>query len=201
MAHDTRERIMDAAMRLFGERGVAGTPVTSIEAAAGLSAGSGSFYRHFKDKSELLTALIEREMTRVKKDPSAQLRTGPGGPPAEALARQLLADMDFLRGMLPLIAILMWERGSERVTAPRVRELLLERSVELGVLDLLWQSPTPTVSDDPAAAATVMLSAMIGYFLTVEFFGEPPAGVDAERFTTTLARLLTAPGPGVDPAP
>ncbi|MDI2130014.1 hypothetical protein [Yinghuangia seranimata] len=45
--------------------------------------------------------------------------------------------------------------------------------------------------DDPEAAATVMMAAMVGYFLASEYFGRGPADVDADRFTTTLARLLT----------
>src|SRR4051812_40543251 len=62
---NTRERIMAVALDLFAERGVQGTPVTAIEAAAGLSPGSGSFYRHFRDRAELLTAVVEQEIARV----------------------------------------------------------------------------------------------------------------------------------------
>jgi hypothetical protein len=38
-----------------------------------------------------------------------------------------------------------------------------------------------------------MMSAVVGYFLTVEYFGQPPAGVGAEQFTGMLARLLIEP--------
>jgi AcrR family transcriptional regulator len=55
----TRERILDAAWRLFLRQGFAGTTVTQIEAAASLAAGSGSFYRHFRSKEELLLAAAE----------------------------------------------------------------------------------------------------------------------------------------------
>jgi AcrR family transcriptional regulator len=60
---------MDVALKLFVAQGVAATPVTAIEAAAGLSAGSGSFYRHFKDRNALLAAVVDRELIRVRKDP------------------------------------------------------------------------------------------------------------------------------------
>jgi len=115
MGSHTRERIMEAALQLFAEQGVAATPITAIEAAAGLSPGSGSFYRHFKDKGQLLSAVVQREIIRVKKDPAAQVTHAPADMPAdEALAIQLLADFDFLRDLLPLMAILMWERGRDR---------------------------------------------------------------------------------------
>ncbi|MFC7615580.1 TetR/AcrR family transcriptional regulator [Actinokineospora soli] len=110
MAKGTRERIMDVALALFAESGSAATPVTAIEAAAGLSPGSGSFYRHFKDKAELLAAVVDREISRAVKDPAAQVGADPTAPPTEALARQLLSDLDYLRALEPLIAILLWER-------------------------------------------------------------------------------------------
>ncbi|GAA1690701.1 TetR/AcrR family transcriptional regulator [Fodinicola feengrottensis] len=194
MAAGTRERIIDAALRLFGERGVAATPVTAIEAAAGLASGSGSFYRHFKDKNELLLAVIEREMARVKKN-LPQLADLPRGDDRSAapLAAQLMSDLDFLADLRPMMAILMWERGHPSELSTKVRGAMVERGVELGVADLLVQSRTPAVKDDLEAAATVMMYAMVGYFLATDFFGAAAGGVSAERFTTTLARLMVDP--------
>lgn len=198
MPAHTRERIMDVALQLFAEKGVAAVPITSIEAGAGLSPGSGSFYRHFKDKMELLAAVVDRELVRVTKDPDAQVSQAPSDlPPAEALAIQLRADLDFLHDLLPLIAILMWERDRAPNLARRVQDTMVERGVELGIADLLLKAPMPVVKDDPAAAATVMMSAVVGYFLSNEYFGAPPAGVGPEQFTTMLARLLIEP---VNPA-
>lgn len=184
---------MDVALTLFVEQGPAATPVTAIEAAAGLSPGSGSFYRHFKDKSALLAAVVERELRRVRKNPASRV-AGSDRPNTEVLAGQLLSDLDFLRELLPLIAILFWERGRAPDLAGHIRRVLVDRGVETGIADLFLVNPTPTVTEDPAAAATVMMSAMIGYFLSVEYFGAPPADVTPERFTTTLAKLLTRTG-------
>jgi AcrR family transcriptional regulator len=195
MASHTRERIMDVALQLFAAQGVAATPITAIEAGAGLSPGSGSFYRHFKDKSELLAAVVDREMVRVRKDPEAQVSAAPAGrSPVDALAIQLRADLDFLKELLPLMAILMWERGQQPTLAQRVQETMVERGVDLGIADLLFKAPIAVVKEDPAAAATVMMSAVVGYFLTVEYFGRPPADVSPEQFTRTLARLLIDTG-------
>lgn len=187
---------MDVALQLFAEKGVAATPVTAIEAGAGLSPGSGSFYRHFKDKEELLSAVVDREMIRIKKDPNAQVSAAPSDrPPVEALAVQLRADLDWLQELLPMMAILMWERGRALNLARRVQETMVERGIELGIADLLFRAPAPAVKEDPAAAATVMMAAVVGYFLNVEYFGEPPAGVGPEQFTNMLARLLIDSGP------
>ncbi|MGH3734880.1 MAG: TetR/AcrR family transcriptional regulator [Micromonosporaceae bacterium] len=192
-ARRTRERIMDVALRMFAAQGTAAIPVTAIEKAAGLSAGSGSFYRHFTDKSDLLQAVVERELARVGKPAEAQVShpRQDGRPAAEALAVQLRADLDFLRDLGPLIAILMWERDRAPELTEQIRRTMNDRGVELGIADLLSVTTTDTVRADPAAAATVMQSAMVGYHLANEYFGAAPGDVDPDRFTTTLARLLT----------
>jgi AcrR family transcriptional regulator len=168
MAGGTRERIMDMALQLFVERGVTGTPVTAIEAAAGLSPGSGSFYRHFKDKPALLSAVVEREIALVGNEPA---------PPASGeLAHRLQADLDFLGRLRPLLTILMWERDRAPQVADRVRQVLAGRAAT-GSL--------------PQAEAAVLSSAVFGYFLAVEYFGTPPADAGPAQFTAALARLLT----------
>lgn len=60
----TRERLVTEAMKLFSDKGFEATSVSQIEAAAGLSAGSGALYRHFKSKDALLSAGIDRQLDR-----------------------------------------------------------------------------------------------------------------------------------------
>jgi AcrR family transcriptional regulator len=60
----TRERLVTEAMRLFSEQGYRATSVAQIEAAAGLAAGSGALYHHFKSKELLLEAGIDRQLDR-----------------------------------------------------------------------------------------------------------------------------------------
>jgi AcrR family transcriptional regulator len=62
----TKERIVDAAMQLFSQHGYRGTSVAQIEAAAGLTPGSGGLYHHFRAKEEVLTAGIERHLARLR---------------------------------------------------------------------------------------------------------------------------------------
>lgn len=63
-ATSTRERLVTEAMKLFSSKGFEATSVSQIEAAAGLSAGSGALYRHFKSKDALLAAGIDRQLDR-----------------------------------------------------------------------------------------------------------------------------------------
>lgn len=54
----TREKIIDAAIQLFEERGFERTTSNDIAAAAGVSIGS--FYAYFADKRQLLLFIFER---------------------------------------------------------------------------------------------------------------------------------------------
>jgi len=50
-----------AAMDLFGRQGYHATTIAQIEAAAGLSAGAGGLYRHFKSKRAVLEEGLDRQ--------------------------------------------------------------------------------------------------------------------------------------------
>jgi len=51
-----------AAMDLFGRQGYHATTIAQIEAAAGLSAGAGGLYRHFKSKRAVLEEGLNRQV-------------------------------------------------------------------------------------------------------------------------------------------
>jgi AcrR family transcriptional regulator len=59
----TRERVLDAALVVFAERGVFGGTVEEICEQAGFT--RGAFYSNFEDKEDVLQALIEREHARL----------------------------------------------------------------------------------------------------------------------------------------
>ena len=54
----TRERLIDAAMALFWEKGYANTSMSDLLTAA--KANSGSFYHFFSSKEDLLLAVLDR---------------------------------------------------------------------------------------------------------------------------------------------
>lgn len=57
-ALETRERILDAAVEVFHERGVAQPSLTDIARLAGVT--RGAVYGHFKNKSDVFNALCDR---------------------------------------------------------------------------------------------------------------------------------------------
>ena len=80
----TREQLLDAAERVFRERGVTRTSLAEIAAEAGVT--RGAVYWHFRDKADLFAAMceratlpleqtLERAGTAVHADALAALRT------------------------------------------------------------------------------------------------------------------------------
>lgn len=67
----TRARLMDAAVRVIAERGVNAASVNEIAAVADVA--NGTFYNHFQDKAEIVTAVkygiaaaIDRQMNAAR---------------------------------------------------------------------------------------------------------------------------------------
>jgi AcrR family transcriptional regulator len=88
-SRDTVERILDAAARIFDERGYRGTTTNHVAALAGVSVGS--LYQYFPNKDAILVALAERHLDAVAArflDRLTALRTE--APPAADVVRSLV---------------------------------------------------------------------------------------------------------------
>ena len=58
MANDTKERILETALRMFSQYGYAGTNVRELTAALGLV--KSSLYKHFESKEAIWNALLDQ---------------------------------------------------------------------------------------------------------------------------------------------
>jgi AcrR family transcriptional regulator len=80
-----RARVLDAARRLFAERGPAAVSMEDVARVAGV--GKGTLYRRYRDKAALAVALLDEQERALQEE---LLRgsppLGPGAPPAERLA-------------------------------------------------------------------------------------------------------------------
>ena len=68
-----RQRIIDSAIRMFGERGVDGVGVAAVMADAGFT--HGGFYNHFSSKQDLVQQACSASFARAV----SSLRPGGGG--------------------------------------------------------------------------------------------------------------------------
>jgi AcrR family transcriptional regulator len=190
----TRQRIIDAAMRLFGEQGYAATTIAQIEAAAGLSPGSGSLYRHFPSKQALLAhgvrqqIAVGEELLSFIADPArfASLTLSERlAVVARAGLRRLDQERDLNRLLVRDLARfpdLLAEMAQEEIQ-PVYRAVATWLAEQVG--------PRGPQRDWPALAA-VLVNATSHYWLLGDVFGEHPARIDEDRYVATLAELATA---------
>ena len=65
---NTKDRIMQAALKLFLEQGYQKTSIARIETEAGLVSRAGAFYRHFEGKQALLVEIAKASVSETPED-------------------------------------------------------------------------------------------------------------------------------------
>jgi len=65
---NTKDRIMQAALKLFLEQGFQKTSIARIETEAGLAPRAGAFYRHFDGKQALLVEMAKAYVSETPED-------------------------------------------------------------------------------------------------------------------------------------
>jgi len=128
----SRQRILDAAADIAGERGYEGTSINLVSERSGLPASS--IYWHFKDKDELIAAVIDRSFHQWVEAVGRPLST-PVGADSEKVFRlrlqrtgEALASFpDFLRLGLMLILERRPDEPTARVRFIEVRQFTAAR--------------------------------------------------------------------------
>lgn len=197
MTASTRDRLVDEAMKLFGEQGYRATSVVQIEAAAGLAPGAGGLYHHFRSKELLLEAGIDRHMDRLH-----ALRD----------IRQIFEGLTDLRSELTVLGRYTLELIDEeaqllRIVSSEVRNrpqkladtfsAMIEETYS-GMADwVLRQAPTAD-RDRAEAIATVALNALFAHRTMREFLGVQPLSLDdvslIEEWVEMIAGRIEALG-------
>jgi len=198
-------RVLDAAMRLFGERGYEATSIAQIEEAAGLRPGSGGLYRHFGSKRDVLEQGIEHVLAS-RRDVFETLDVVPVGTTQAEFGTQLRALAE--AGM----ARLDHDRDLSRIMLRDLRELPdLARLVRRQEVDAVTAALAAWLrgwivgqteareSVDIDAVASVVVSAISHYWTMVDATGEAPLEMERARFVdalvTMVERVVAVPGP------
>lgn len=123
----TREKIKEAALKLFIEKGFRNTSIADIERAAGLAPRAGGFYRHFPGKVDLAVEIGETSIIETREE------LGFDGvlPLGDTRAELVLIARGYQRAFerqAPLAAMIAEVQRVERIQAleKRVNEDLLE---------------------------------------------------------------------------
>ena len=185
----TRERLVTEAMRLFSEQGYKATSVAQIEAAAGLAAGSGALYHHFKSKESLLAAGIDRQLDRRRAMHDIRtLFAGLGDLRTELtlLGRYLLTVLDEESQLLQIAARTPTERSARLDDA--YAALVDGLCTELADWLTGW---APNIShDDAATIAAVGVNALLGKRATRTLFHTTGADISDDRYIPEWTAML-----------
>ena len=149
----TRERILDAAERLFAERGFDATPTSSIAESAGVP--KGLLFYYFPTKSDLLRALVSERLDLGPIDASALVE--PGDPVGALL--NLSKALSDIQAESAVLGVIVWR---EQRTHPDVRLKLREyRQQVQGIVERVLRgsllAPTAARALHAAAAAWVAI--------------------------------------------
>ena len=183
----SRERILEAAREIAGERGYDGTSIALVSERSGLPASS--IYWHFEDKDELIAAVIERSFARWLEGMGAWFSAHEGATREERLiaglratAKALTDAPDFLRLGLMLSLERRPEEASARRLFLRVREQTLAQTV--AAYEALFASELDAAGVRKLAALT--MAAADGLFIAREVSG------DARAFEASFELLAPA---------
>jgi AcrR family transcriptional regulator len=186
----TRDRVLDAAMDLFGRRGYHATTVAQIEEAAGLRPGAGGLYRHFESKKSLLEAGLRRQFDAGRGlldllDPAEVSQASPLDrflAVARAGLRRLEDEQDLNRILLRDLAAF-----PDLLAQVMDRELRRVHAALVGWLEAQGEGGPDA---DVEALAAVLMGAVSHYWIMADVFGgRHPLGIDEDRYLGALASL------------
>ncbi|MDQ8705411.1 TetR/AcrR family transcriptional regulator [Streptomyces sp. LHD-70] len=182
---ESRQRILDATVEIAGERGYEGTSIAAVSSKCGLPASS--IYWHFKDKDDLIAAVIERSFEAWLL--AVQLPGEEAGSPRErvtamaaGIAKSLVEAPDFLR----LGLMLALER---RPAEPRGRTVFLQvrETARAKVIEVIEELKPGLDADEVQALATYAVAGADGLFVQREILGD---ALDLVAMFELHARLL-----------
>jgi AcrR family transcriptional regulator len=195
VADSTRDRILDEALRLFAQHGYAGTSIAAIEQAAGLSPHSGALYTHFGSKEQVMAAAVERAIQTADASFTLAPMLSLGNLEAELMlvARGSLVLMTTWRDLIRVMA-----KDSDRFpdVMADARDRLFARSHRFLAKWLEDKAPQEGSSDrDFEAITAIWLGAIENYWIAMSIHGDPPLGIEEDRFVRQWVRtLMTAIG-------
>jgi AcrR family transcriptional regulator len=145
----TRERILDAALRAIEKTGFSRTTIDDVIAEASIS--KGGFLYHFPTKLSCFLALVDRTFASILDDARQHYRRLPDGP-GRMLKAYIIAWLDWQEPprYLPIMGLLEEEELQERVIQYRLAhyELVLDPAIPeltaqavLTICSGLWTIP------------------------------------------------------------
>ncbi|MEX0445416.1 multidrug efflux transporter transcriptional repressor AcrR [Xenorhabdus sp. SGI246] len=164
-AKETRQQIIEAAIKVFSERGVSATSLSDIAIAAGVT--RGAIYWHFKNKTDLLFAackMPESTIDAFEKEYQAKYPNNP---------------LFVLRSLLIFLLKMMTSNCQNRL----LMEIFFHKCEFVGEMSLLSEQIREVCISDYQKIEDVLVACIQS--------GELPHDIDPKRSAIMLRALMT----------
>lgn len=178
---DRRAEILDAALRVLAEHGMRGLTHRAVDAAAGIPAGSTSYY--FRSRAALVGGCVDRLLEHDLAHEVPEVVAAPAGS---------LVDV------LTAVAVAMATTGRHRTLAryelnlAAVRDPALRDALRAGGDALRRTGAAALGAGDPVAAAGEVAAVLDGLVMTALVRGPDDPAALAEWIRPVLRRMLPA---------
>lgn len=188
LAAPTRERILDAALGCFAEKGFSGSSTKEIARRAGVN--EVTIFRLFKSKRALFVAVLGERSPILSIKDRVSLETM--GPLEDLLANNVRTVLRMLRSNKRIYFVVMADAWRQ----PKMRDIAYEEIVKKGIEFVA--SFMKGLMDagkirrmDPDIAARGLMGAVQFYFLTTEIMGGgTPRPDEEERFVRGFVSIF-----------
>lgn len=181
---EVRDRILDAASKVFAAEGFAGATIDAIGQAAGFT--KGAVYSNFESKDGLFLALLDREF-ELRGEQIATVLDSSGGDTAAAARELSRSWLDSVRDHSDFYVLFVeyWLRAQRD---PQLRERLIERRRAAAADQAVHiVESTRSVASDPDLADLAQLVVTINLGIAMEEVLRP-----GTINPNLLAQLITA---------
>jgi AcrR family transcriptional regulator len=182
---EVRDRIVDAAAKVFAAEGFAGATIDAIGQAAGFT--KGAVYSNFESKDELFLALLDREFEVRGEQIATVLDSSDGdtGLAATALSRSVLDSVADHSDYYVLL-VEYWLRAQRD---PQLRERLIERRRAAAAQALRIVRSTDAVPTDQRLADLAQLVITLNLGVAMEEVLRPGT-INPDVLTQLITTLL-----------
>jgi AcrR family transcriptional regulator len=183
-----RERILDAGLLIFAEKGFTGATTREISSEAGVN--EVTLFRHFGSKKALFAHVIQERSPLV--EIQSTVSTDTDAPVDELLQRNAMAVLRILKANRHLFMVILGDAWR----IPRMRAIIGESGVEKGIEFLSQLMRQLIVAGklrkmDPQIAARSLIGMVQSYFMTRYLLaGKDPGPGEDERMITGFVSIF-----------
>jgi AcrR family transcriptional regulator len=193
-----RDKVLEAALRLFSGKGFAGTTTSALAREAGIA--EGTLFRHFRSKNEILLTLLRKVKGELIRSVERRLEPSMRQNGLERVLAAVTEYYTLASSNMPEFNIIFRDvlSANPQDSTTEAREevknaygyltLRLEQAIDAGKRDASVRADAKSPE-----TATLLLGTVVGMARAVHFGFVAPETASAEFFRDSCIRLL-APG-------